>query len=754
MVIFEFDSTGNHKKLHMQRKYYTLKWLSLIYLILFTNTTFAQEKRQPTLEDIFQNRTFEVNAVYGINWMQSGAYYTSLRPDRQTNSLDIVMFDITSGDAVETLVKGSELIPEGQSQPLQYNEYSLSSDETQVLLATEVESIYRRSSKARFYVYDLRNKSLSELDDEKVSYATFSPDGSRVAYVRDNNLYYKTLDNMQETAVTTDGRFNEIVYGSADWVYEEEFSFAQAFFWSPDSRRLAFYKFDEREVKEYNMQLWGELYPEDYRFKYPKAGEENSAIEILVHNITDGQTVRINTGEEKDIYIPRIYWTHSSDLLSVVRMNRLQNRLEILHANANNGNTEVVLTETSDTYVDINYNDNLTYLKGNKGFIRTSEQSGYKHVYQYKMNGELVRQLTEGDFDVDELIGYDEKRRLIYFISTEDSPLERQFYSINVKGKDKKKLSNEEGVIDINMNPGFTYYIQNHSSATEPLTVTLHRAPEGEMIKELESNEELRNTLQEVNLNTKEFFTIRTEDDVQLNAYMIRPANFDPTQEYPVLMYVYGGPGSQTVMNNFSGQREIWHSYLADQGYIVVSVDNRGTGARGREFKHATYAQLGKLEVQDQMAAARYLASQPYVDRERIGIWGWSYGGYMTSLALFLGNDIFKAGIAVAPVTNWRFYDTIYTERYLKRPQDNPSGYDDNSPNTHADKLKGNFFLIHGTGDDNVHFQNAVELQNALIDANKEFDSFYYPNRNHGIYGGNTRLHLFSMMTNYLLEKL
>lgn len=738
----------------MQRKYYTLKWLSLIYLILFTNATFAQEKRQPSLEDIFQNRTFQVHAVYGINWMQNGGYYTSLRPDQQTNSLDIVMFDITSGNAVETLVNGSELIPEGQNQPIRFSEYSLSSDENQVLLATEVESIYRRSSKARFYVYDLRNKSLSELDDEKLSYATFSPDGSRVAYVRDNNLYYKTLDNMQETAVTTDGRFNEIIYGSTDWVYEEEFSFAQAFFWSPDSRKLAFYKFDESEVKEYNMQIWGGLYPDDYRFKYPKAGEDNSIVEILVHNLTDGQTVRMNTGEEKDIYIPRIYWTHNSDLLSIVRMNRLQNRLEILHANADNGNTEVVLTETSDTYVDINYNDNLTYLKDNKGFIRTSEQSGYKHVYQYKMDGELVRQLTEGNFDVDELVGYDEKRRLIYFISTEDSPLERQFYSINIRGKNKMKLSSEAGVNTINMNPDFTYYIQNHSSATEPLTVTLHRAPEGELVKVLESNQELRNTLQEVNLNTKEFFTIRTGDDVQLNAYMIRPSNFDPTQEYPVLMYVYGGPGSQTVMNNFSGQREIWHSYLADQGYIVVSVDNRGTGARGREFKHATYAQLGKLETQDQIAAARYLASQPYVDRERIGIWGWSYGGYMSSLALFIGNDVFKTAIAVAPVTNWRFYDTIYTERYLKRPQDNPSGYDDNSPNTHADKLKGNYFLIHGTGDDNVHFQNAVELQNALIDANKEFSSFYYPNRDHGIYGGNTRLHLYGMMTNYLLEKL
>jgi dipeptidyl-peptidase-4 len=736
------------------RKSSPTKWLLLIYLIISTNSIFGQEKRQATLEDLFQNRTFQVKSVYGINWMQNGRYYTSLVPDENTNTFNIIMFDISSGNAVKTLVSGDELVPEGQSQPIRFSEYSLSTNENQVLLATEVESIYRRSSKARFFVFNLEERSLKELHPEKVSYATFSPDGNRVAYVRDNNLYYKNLDNMQETAVTSDGKFNEIIYGSTDWVYEEEFSFAQAFFWSPDSRKLAFYKFDESEVKEYNMQLWGDLYPKDYRFKYPKAGEKNSRIEILVHHLPEARTIKMDIGSEEDIYIPRIYWTSNPDLLSIVRMNRLQNSLEILHANVSNSSTEVVLSESSDTYVDINYNDNLTYLEKNKGFIRTSEQSGYKHVYLYKMNGELERQLTEGDYDVEELLGYDEKRKLIYYISTEDSPLERQLYSINTRGKDKRRLSTEEGVNEVNMNPDFTYYIQYHSSATEPLTVTLHQAPSGEMVKVLEDNQQLRNTLQEVNLNTKEFFTIKTSDTVQLNAYMIKPSDFDPTREYPVLMYVYGGPGSQTVLNNFSGQRELWHSYIADRGYIVVSVDNRGTGARGREFKHATYAQLGSLETQDQIAAARYLAGQPYVDPERIGIWGWSYGGYMTSLALFLGNDVFKTGIAVAPVTNWRFYDTIYTERYLKRPQDNPAGYDDNSPNTHAGKLKGNYFLIHGTGDDNVHFQNAVELQDALIDANKKFDSFYYPNRNHGIYGGNTRYHLFGMMTNYILEKL
>ena len=739
----------------MRKNYHTLKWLTLIYLLLFSNATFGQEKRTPTLDDLFQNRTFQVNSVYGINWMKDGQYYTSLVPDQNSNSFNIVKFDITTGNPVETLVEGSKLILEGQDQPIRFNDYSLSADEEKVLLVTDEEAIYRRSSKANFYLYDMEEESLSALNEGgKVSYATLSPDGSKVAYVRDNNLYYKELDDMEEVAVTTDGEFNNIIYGSADWVYEEEFSFAKGFFWSPDSEKLAFYKFDESEVKEYNMQQWGELYPQDYKFKYPKAGEKNSVVEIMVYDIPDEEMVTMDIGEETDIYIPRIYWTNDDDLLSIVRMNRLQNTLEILHANIDNGETEVVLTEKSDTYVDINYNDNLTYLKDNEGFIRTSEQNGYKHVYLYEMDGELVRQITKGDYDVEELIGYDEDRELVYYISTEDSPLGRQLYRIGVKGKKKEKLSEKEGVNDINMNPDFTYYIQYHSSATEPLTVTLHEAPSGELVKVLEDNAELRKTLENVNINTKEFFTIPVSDSVRLNAYMIKPANFDPTKEYPVLMYVYGGPGSQTVLNNFSGARELWHSYLADQGYIVVSVDNRGTGARGREFKHITYGQLGKYEVADQIAAAKYLANQPYVDGDRIGIWGWSYGGYMASLAMFLGNDVFDAGIAVAPVSNWRFYDTIYTERYLKTPQENPEGYDAFSPITHAGKLEGDYLLIHGTGDDNVHFQNAVELQDALIAEGKQFESFYYPNRNHGIYGGNTRLHLFTMMTDFILENL
>jgi dipeptidyl-peptidase-4 len=732
----------------------------LLLLMMVSVSAYAQQKKSPSLEDIFERNVFSQQSVRGINWMKDGRYYTSLRQNPQTKTQEVVKYDITTGEPVATLVDGSKLSASGQNGPFRFSDYSLSADETKALLATEEEGIYRHSTKANYYIYDLKSGDLKPLaSGDKQMYATFSPDGSKVAYVRNNNLYYKALSDMQEVAITTDGRFNHIIYGSADWVYEEEFAFAKGFFWSPDSRKIAFYRFDESQVPEFNMQLWtdlrqGQLYPQDYKFKYPKAGEKNSVVNILVYHLPDKKTVQVQTGEEKDIYLPRIYWTANPDLLAFIRMNRLQNQLELLHADAANGNSNVIITEKAATYVDLDYNDNLLYLKDGKGFVRTSEQDGYKHVYHHKMDGELVRQITTGNWEVTELVGVDEKKNLVYFLSSEDSPLERQFYSISLKGKNKTKLSNEAGVVDISMSPDFSYYIQYHSSATEPLTVSLHRAPGGELVKTLEDNAGLRQRLNTFNLNTKEFFNFQTAEGTQLNGYMIRPANFDATKQYPVLMYVYGGPGSQTVLNNFSAMREVWHSYLADQGYLIVSVDNRGTGARGKDFKHLTYGQMGKLEVEDQIAAAKYLATMPYVDASRIGIWGWSYGGYMSSLATFIGNDVFKTGIAVAPVTNWRFYDTIYTERYLKTPQENPEGYDAYSPITHADKLKGNFLLIHGTGDDNVHFQNAVALQDALIESGKQFQSFYYPNRAHSIRGGNTSLHLYQMMTNFVKNNL
>ena len=528
---------------------------------------------------------------------------------------------------------------------------------------------------------------------------------------------------------------------------------AKAFEWSPDGNKLAFIRFDEREVPEFNMQKWGKLYPEDYHFKYPKAGEKNATVTIQVFNLENAQSETMNTGEETDIYLPRMYWANDSETLAIIRLNRLQNQMDILFAKINTGNTEVMLSETSTSYVDLNYNDNFIFLPENQGFITTSEKDGFKHVYHHNSNGEQVRQITRGDWEVTSLVGVDVEEERLYYVSTEQSPMERQFYSIGLDGKKKKLLSPEPGTHNINMSPDHRFYIDAYSRVDRPLQTSLfdHK---GRLIKILEDNQGLQERMQSFDFNEKTFFSFQTPDGTSLNGYMIKPPDFDPSRTYPLLLYVYGGPGSQNVMNAWGSSRDWWHQHLAAEGYVVACVDNRGTGGRGKAFKHSTYAQLGNLETQDQIAAAQHLASMAFIDKERIGIWGWSYGGYMSSLTLMLGHDTFKTAIAVAPVTTWRYYDTIYTERYLQTPQLNPTGYDNFSPINHVNQLKGNFLLVHGTGDDNVHFQNSVDLVDALVAADKQFDSFYYPNRSHGISGGNTTWHLYQMMTEYIKEKL
>jgi len=728
----------------------------LLVTILLINVTFnVRTQSLVTLEDVWQNYTFYPKSITGVNWMKDGQYYTSIKSNK------ITKFDISTGKSVETLFSGNNF-------SVAIDAYSLSPKEDKLLIATEEEAIYRRSSKAYFYVYDLASgdfQPVSDLEKSKQLYATISPDGNFVAFVRDNNLFVSDLNSGEEKAITTDGEFNKIINGATDWVYEEEFSFAKAFFWSPDSKKIAFYTFDESQVKEYNMQVWqggtsyvktekNANYPYDYRFKYPKAGEENSIIKISVYDLQSQNTTSMDIGSETDIYIPRINWTQDPNLLSIRRMNRLQNTLEILHADANSGSTQVILTEQSDTYVDLDFTDDLTYLKDGKSFIHSSEKSAYKHLYLYDMNGNLIRQITEGDWEVSELLGVDEENELVYFTSTENSPLERQIYSISLKGKNKTQLSKEAGIHKPDFSPDFKYYLDYYSNTQTPPQTTLNKAPSGKVLKVLEENSGVKNKLSNYHISYKEFFSFQTEEGVELNGWMIKPLDFDENKEYPLLMFVYGGPGNQQVMNEWESFNFFWYQVLASKGYVIVCVDNRGTGGRGEAFKKITYANLGKYEVQDQISAAKFLREKSFIDASRIGIWGWSYGGYMSSLCILLGNDVFKAAIAVAPVSSWRFYDTIYTERYLQTPQENAKGYDDFSPITHADKLKGNYLLIHGTGDDNVHFQNAVELQDALIKAGKQFESFYYPNRNHGIYGGNIRFHLYEMMTDFLERKL
>lgn len=723
----------------------TRLFLLTLFAIMLCSTVavFAQQK-VISLEDVFKKGTFNQKSIHGINWMKDGQYYSSLINDGHPK---VVKINIATGEQEAVLIDGQQL-------GINFSNYSFNNDESKALLASNVESIYRRSSKGVYHVLDLASGKVQELmAGEKISYATLSPDNTKVAFVKDNNLYYVELEANKVHQVTHDGKWNHIINGSADWVYEEEFSMAQAFHWSADGKKLAFLRFDETEVPEFNMQIWGPLYPEDYKFKYPKAGEKNAIVSIHIHDLEADNTLTVDTGAEEDIYLPRIYWAGNSETLAFIRLNRLQNQMDLFHANAATGKSTLIVQESSDTYVDLNYNDNLQYLKEGKGFIRTSEQDGFKHIYHHDMDGKLIRQITAGDWEVTDLIGVDESTNTLYYLSTEISPLEKNLYSIRLNGKRKELLTPAKGSHSINMSGDFKYFIDYYSTANSPLVVSLNSSS-GKEIKVLEDNEALRERMTSFAIAPKEFFQFETVDGTTLNGYLLKPADFDPNKQYPVLMYVYGGPGSQTVLNAWGGTRDFWHHHLAAEGYIVASVDNRGTGARGKAFKDLTYANLGKLETEDQIAGAKYLGSLPFVDPERIGIWGWSYGGYMSSLGLMIGNDVFKAAIAVAPVTTWRYYDTIYTERYLQTPQLNAAGYDNNSPITHVNKLKGSFLLIHGTGDDNVHYQNAVDLVDALIAADKQFKTFYYPNRNHGIYGGNTTWHLYTMMTDFIKRKL
>ncbi|MBC8109567.1 MAG: S9 family peptidase [Verrucomicrobia bacterium] len=715
----------------------------VVLLLLFTHVIFAQNRKPFTLEDI-QKGTFYPQSVQGFNWMNDGNFYTAVENG------SIVKYNVPSGKLVETLLKNTDLVPSGAAQAIDYDDYSFSQNESKMLFKTETEGIYRRSDKAVFFVYDLKTKQLQKLSTGKQSYATFSPDGSKVAFCRDNNLFVVNLADMSEKALTADGKFNFIINGSTDWVYEEEFSFVQAFAWSPAGDKIAYYSFNETEVKEYNMQVWGNLYPKDYKFKYPKAGEANSVVQIAIANLNTGKTTQVDLGKETDIYIPRMKWTNDNNLLSLKKMNRLQNTLEILHANATTGQTQVVWSETSDTYIDLEFTDDLTYLSKNQGFIQSSEKSGYKHVYFYDMSGKQIRQLTSGNWEVSNLLGIDEKTQTLYFTSTENSPLERQLYSINFSGKNKKRLSPEKGTHNPEFSKDFKYYLNYHSAANSPMKVSLYQA-DGKVIKVLETNEKLKTNTQAFAIPSKEFFNFNLPSGESLNGYLMKPIDFDANRKYPVLMYVYGGPGSQQVLDNWSYAD--WMQTLTQKGYIIACVDNRGTGARGKAFRTVTYANLGKNEVQDQIEAAKFLGNQAFVDKERIGIYGWSYGGYMTALCLTLGADVFKTGIVGAPVTNWRFYDSIYTERYLKTPQENAAGYDNFSPVKHADKFKGKMLLIHGTGDDNVHFQNSVAFADALVRAGKQFESFYYPNQAHGV-RGYARTHLNKMMVNFVEKNL
>ena len=695
------------------------------------------------ISDIMEKGVFRAKSVSGLRSMTDGETYTT------RDGSNIIRYSYRTGKVIDTILHSKQLAKFGIKS---FSDYSFSYDEKQILLLTSFEPIYRRSFKANYYIYNRDTKTASLASDNgKQSYATFSPDGTKIAFVRNNNLFYKDLIANKEFQITTDGEWNHIINGSTDWVYEEEFGFAKAFEWASDSKSIAYYRFDESRVKVFNMNKFeGNLYPENYAFKYPKAGEQNSIVSIYTYDLQDHKSTKMDVGNEDNQYIARIKWTTNPDKLAIVRLNRLQNKLDILVANTKTGQTTTLYSESNPRYISEVTDSYLNFLPNGNQLIINSEKDGYNHLYLYNMDGTLANQITKGSWDVREFLGVDTQKNTVYYTASAVSPMQRELYSTTLNGKSTKKLSLQEGTNSATFSNGMKYYINTYSSTTTPSYITLHSA-NGKLLRVLESNEKLNETLKKYEVAQKEFFSFVTPEGVSLNGWMIKPANFDENKKYPVLMTQYSGPGSQEVVDSW----EIgWEHVLAQNGYLVVSVDGRGTGGRGETFKKQTYGQLGKLEVEDQISAAKYIGSLPFADQDRIAIWGWSYGGFMSLNAILKGADVFKVAIAIAPVTNWRFYDSIYTERFNGLPQDNPAGYDDNSPINHVDKLKGKLLIIHGTSDDNVHIQNSYELVSKLIEKNKQFDMMVYPDKNHSIYGGKTRLQLYTKLIDYLNSNL
>ena len=715
--------------------------LSVSFVFAFLAISYAQ-KKQVTVEAVYGGE-FSIERLDALRSMKNGKQYTLLNWGADgTTTID--KFDYATQKKVETIVSSANL------QEIEgFSSYQFSDDESQLLLATELESIYRHSTLGIFYVYDLKTKKLTKVSDAKIQEPKLAPDGTKVAYVAKNNLYLFDLASGTTEQLTTDGQKNSVINGVTDWVYEEEFAFVRAFDWNSNGTKIAFLRFDETDVPEFSMDVFGtDLYPTQETFKYPKAGEANAKVSLHLYDIKAKTTASVDLGDA--YYIPRIKWMNNSNYLSVQVLNRHQNHLKLYSVDAKNNAATVLLEEKDKAYIDIT--DNLTFL-ADDSFIWTSEKDGYNHIYLHDQDGNLVNQITKGPWEVTQYYGYDQNEDKVYYQSTENGSINRGVYSIESNGKNKKALVAQEGSNDADFSADFTYFIHTYSNASTPPVYMLHKALNGKKVKEIKNNNALVEKLKGYEISEKEFSTI-TINGNELNMYMVKPKDFDPAKKYPLLMYQYSGPGSQSVVNRWLDARDLWHQQLVSQGYVVACVDGRGTGFKGADFKKSTYLNLVKYETEDQIAAAKELSKLPYIDENRTGIWGWSFGGHMSTNCILKGNDVFETAIAVAPVTTWRFYDTIYTERFLRTPEENPAGYDENSPLNYPEMLKGNYLLVHGSGDDNVHVQNSMRMIEALVQANKQFDWAIYPDKNHGIYGGNTRVHLFNKMTNFLQENL
>ncbi len=714
-------------------------------LLFLTAVVFGQQKI--TVENVFSG-TFRAKGMDELQSLKNTNQYTVLNVDMASRSMQIDLYDFA------TLKKVSNLIDTKNYKELTdgIDSYTFDASEKKILIACHSNKIFRHSFTADYFLYDIAAKSLTKLVDFQIQEPTFSPDGTKIAYAKENNLYIYDVASKKSTAVTTDGKKNAVINGITDWVYEEEFAFVRAFDWSKDSKKLAYIRFDESQVPEFSMSIFHkDLYPTIETFKYPKAGEKNSVVSLHIYDAAGNISKKVDLGNYNDFYIARMQWTNDANVLSAQVLNRHQDNLDLLFVDGNTATAKVVLNEKDKAYVDIT--DNLTFLKDNS-FIWTSEKDGFNHIYVYDKNGKLKNQVTKGNWEVVSYYGFDEKTKTIFYQSTENGSINRDLYRVGLDGKNKVRLSSKVGTSKATFSPNFQYFINTFSSNTQPTTYTLNEAKTGKEIQVIENNQALADKLKAYNLPSKEYFVLKTAKGNELNAWILKPKEFDPSKKYPVFMFQYSGPGSQQVNNQWNNSNDYWFLSLTQQGYIVACVDGRGTGYKGADFKKVTQKELGKYEVEDQIDAAKVIGSYPYVDASRIGIFGWSYGGFMASNCIFQGNDVFKMAIAVAPVTNWRFYDSVYTERYMQTPQENASGYDQNSPINHVSKLKGKFLLIHGSGDDNVHVQNTMQMMEALIQANKQFDSQIYPDKDHGIYGGNTRIQLYTKMTNFIKENL
>lgn len=714
----------------------------------------AAQRNPLDLKEITSGK-FRAERISGVIPMADGEHYTQMNRE----GTQIIKYSFKTGEPVATIF---DINTAREVDFKTFDGYQFSPDERHILIRTKTTPKYRHSYVAVHYIYNIKNNKVETLSDGgPQEVPVFSPDGTMIAFVRNNNIFLvKLLYGNSESQVTEDGKYNEIINGAPDWVYEEEFSFNRALEFSEDSQMLAYIRFDESQVPMFSFELYAgaapqinefDTYPGRYAYKYPKAGEANSKVSVHTFDIKSMVTRTMKLPLDEDGYIPRIRFTKDPNKLAIITMNRYQNKLDLYFADPRSTVCKMVLRDESPYYISEKVLDNIVFYPNGFSFI--SEKDGFSHLYWYNMNGSLVQQVTKGQFEVKRFLGCDEKTGTYYYESNEGSPLRKAVYKIDKKGK-KTKLSQKEGTNTAIFSANHNYFINTYSNAQTPPVISICDN-NGKTLKTLIDNSKLKQTIAGYDYPTPEFFTFKTSQGVTLNGYMVKPSNFSASKKYPVLMYQYSGPGSQQVTDSWGiGGGGGWELYMANKGYIIVCVDGRGTGGRGAEFAKCTYLNLGVKEAQDQVEAAKYLANQSYVDKARIGIWGWSFGGYMTIMSMSEGTPVFKAGAAVAAVTDFKYYDTIYTERFMRTPKENGEGYKASSAFTRADKLNGRLLLVHGMADDNVHFQNCVEYSEHLVQLGKQFDMQIYTNRNHGIYGGNTRYHLFTRLTDFFMNNL